>query len=143
MWAGQISAEISKHNLMEVAKTSGLLHVDTKRATLAHELLTTVLFKSAVKKNQMVLPVLQMCDIDVFLQLLRPTASAHSDLYLEFTYPDSSQISRDAGKMCAYRLAQIYTKQEITHPLINVDFVKKKYLEYLYREPKHLPFIKF
>lgn len=142
MWAGQISAEISKHNLMEVAKTSGLLHVDTRRATLAHELLTTVLFKSAIEKREMVFPVLQMCDIEVFIQLLRPTDNTHNDLYLEFPYTDSSQISRDAGKICAYRLAQIYTKQEITHPLMKVEFVKKKYYKYLYRKPKHLSFVK-
>lgn len=135
-WAGQISADITEHNLMDIAKSSGLLHVDTKRATLAHELLTTVLFKSAIENNEMVLPVLQMCDIDVFIQLLRPTDSTLSDLYLEFTWTDSSQISKDAGKKCAKRLAQKYTKQEITHPLMNVEFVKKKCSDYSKRDPK-------
>lgn len=137
-WSGQISADITKQNLTNIAKTSGLLHVDTKRATLAHELLTTVLFKPAIEKKEMVLPVIQNCDIDVFIQLLRPTDSTHSDLYLEFTYTDSSQPSKDAGKKCAYRLTQKYTKQEIVHPLMTVEFIKKKYLEYLYREPKYI-----
>lgn len=37
-WAGYISADITKHNLMELPKTSGLLQVENKRGTLAHEL---------------------------------------------------------------------------------------------------------
>lgn len=138
MWAGFISAEITKRNLMDVAKTSGLLHVNTKSATPAHELLTTILFKSAIEKRELILPVLQKCDIDVFIQLLRPTDSTHSDLYLEFTYTDSSEFSKDVGKMCSCRLIQKYSKQEKVHPLMTVELVKKKYIKYLYREPKCL-----
>lgn len=131
-WAGYISADITKHNLMELCKTSGLLQVENEIATLAHDLLTTVLLKTATENRDIFLPVLEVCDIDVFLQLLRPTVSTHSDLYLEFPDTYSSRYSRDAGKICAKRMVQVYEKQEITHPLMTVEFVNK----YLYRDPK-------
>uniref|UniRef100_K1PVV3 Novel STAND NTPase 3 domain-containing protein n=1 Tax=Magallana gigas TaxID=29159 RepID=K1PVV3_MAGGI len=137
-WAGEIYVDITKDNFMDLAKTSGLLQVENKRATLAHGLLTTVLFKSAMESEIIIKPVLQRCKIDVILQLLRPTDSTQSDLYLEFTYTESSQTSKNAGKLCAYRLAQICTKQEINHPLMKIEFVKKKCAEYLKRDPKQL-----
>lgn len=140
-WTGNISVEITKHNLMDLAKKSMLLQVYNKRATLAHELLTTVLFKAAADKIEIFLPVLEMCESDVFIQLLRPTDSTHSDLYFEYIN-DFSGFSKDVGKMCAYRLARKYKKQTTVHPLMTVENVMNKYIEYLKREPKHLPLIK-
>lgn len=145
-WAGQLSADITKHNLMDIVKSSGLLHVDTKRATLAHELLTTVLFKSLFKGaviDIFFLHVLQKCDRDVFLQLLRPTDSTPSDLYVDIMF-DKSDNSTSVGKMCAYKLAKIYPKSNITdnaHPLMKIELVEGKYYAYKYREPKNLPLI--
>lgn len=69
-WASHISVEITKHNLLNLAKTSCLIHVDNKIATLAHDLLTTVLFKCAAEKKEIFFPVLQLCQSDVFHQLL-------------------------------------------------------------------------
>nr|XP_034339446.1 uncharacterized protein LOC105341280 isoform X3 [Crassostrea gigas] len=141
-WAGFISVDITKHNLMQLSKTSGLLCVENKIATLAHELLTTVLFKCAAEKTLIFLPALQFCKIDVFLQLLRPTDSTHRDFYFEYIFNDCSNFSKDIGKMCAYRLAQEYKKHETAHPLMTVEIVKIKYVEYLKREPNFLRLIK-
>lgn len=137
-WAGHISAEITKHNLMDLAKTSCLLHVDNKIATLAHDLLTTVLFKCAAEQTEIFSPVLQLCQSDVFLQLLRPTSSTNSDFYFEYL-PDSK--NRDVGRMCTYRLARMDKKQEINHPLMEVELVKEKYAKYSIHSPKGLAVI--
>lgn len=132
---GHISAEITKPNLMDLAKTSCLLHVENKIATLAHDLLTTVLFKCAAEKTEIFSPVLQLCQSDVFLQLLRPAGSTDSDLYFEYL-PDVK--NRNVGKMCTYRLACMYKNQEINHPLMAVELVKDKYAKYLTHNPKGL-----
>lgn len=129
-WAGEISADISKQTLMDLTKTSGFLQVDNKRATLAHELLTTVLMKSVAGTREISLPVFKMCKRDVFLQLLRPTDSTNSDLYVEYRN-DLSKQSKYEGKMCAYRLAEIYKEQETAHPLMTVELVKERYQKYL------------
>lgn len=107
IWAGCISADITKHNLKAFFKTSCLVQVENKKATFAHELLTTALLKTATANRCtcIFIPLVEMCDVDVFLQHLRPTDSTNSDLYLEFTYNYSSQISRNLGKICAYKLA--------------------------------------
>lgn len=96
---------------------------------------TTALFKSVAERIHIFLPVLQVCNSDVFLQLLRPSDGSHSDLYYKYIYM-LSKLSRDVGKTCAYRLACIYTKQEIAHPLMSVELVKDKYIQYLQHEPK-------
>nr|XP_034338180.1 uncharacterized protein LOC105324417 [Crassostrea gigas]XP_034338181.1 uncharacterized protein LOC105324417 [Crassostrea gigas] len=137
-WVGVISLDITKHNLIQLSKTSGLFRVENKIATLAHELLTTVLFKCAAEKKEILLPVLQLCKIDVFLQLLRPTDSTHRDFYFEYTFNDCSEFSKRIGKMCAYRLSQKYKNHEIAHPLMTVEIVKNRYVAYLKREPKLL-----
>lgn len=130
-WAGLISEHISKHNVMNLAKISGLLQVKNKIVTFAHELLTTALFKSVAEEFQIFLPVIQMCDRNVFLQLLRPsdTCNTHGDLHCEYLYNnDGSRRIRDVGRMCAFRLANNYKKQEeIKHPLMAIDFVKDQY----------------
>lgn len=134
-WAGHISAEIAEHNLMDLAKTSCLFHVENKIAILAHDLLTTVLFKCAAERTEIFFPVLQLCQSDVFLQLLRPTGSTYSDLYFEYL-PDVK--NRDVGRMCTYRLARMYKKQEIDHPMMAVELVKEKYVRYSTHNPKGL-----
>lgn len=85
-------------------------------------MLTTALFKPAGERIHIFLPVLQVCDSDVFLQLLRPSDGSQIDLYYKYNY-DLSKLSRDVGKMCAYRLVCIYTKQEIALPLMSVEIV--------------------
>lgn len=137
-WAGYIFAEITKHTLMDLAKTSCLLLVDNKIATLAHDLLTTVLFKCAAEQTEIFFPVLQLCQSDVFLQLLRPTSSTNSDLYFEYL-PDLK--NKDVGRMCTYRLARMDKKQEINHPLMVVELVKEKFAKYSTHNPKGLSLI--
>lgn len=144
-WAGCIGAEISKRNVMSLAKSSGLLQVKNKIVTLAHELLTTALLKSVADEFCILLPVIQKCDINVFLQLLRPsdTCNTHGDLYFEYLYNNDERSSNSyVGRMCAYRLGVNYKIQEIKHPLMAVDFVKCKYLTYLKRAPKTLILIR-
>lgn len=144
-WAGCIGAEISKRNVMSLAKSSGLLQVKNKVVTLAHELLTTALLKSVADEFCILLPVIQKCDINVFLQLLRPsdTCNTHGDLYFEYLYNNDERSSNIyVGRMCAYRLGVNYKIQEIKHPLMAVDFVKCKYLTYLKRAPKTLILIR-
>nr|XP_034339418.1 uncharacterized protein LOC117693156 isoform X4 [Crassostrea gigas] len=140
-WAGLMSVEMTKNNLNELAKTSGFVKVNDNTASLVHELLTTVLIKSASESRVLVLPVLQMCKSDVVIQLLRPPGSTHNDLYLEYLN-ETNEHSKNIGKMCAYRLAKIYEKQGITHPLVTVELVHEKYVEYLKREPKELSLIR-
>lgn len=132
--AGSISVDISKRNVMNLAKISSLLKVKNQIVTLAHELLTTALLKSVADEFHIFLPVIQICDRNVFLQLLRPsdTRNTHGDLYCEYLYNnDGSRKIRDVGIMCAFRLANNYKKQEeIKHPLMAIDFVKDEYLDY-------------
>lgn len=139
-WAGKINAKITKQNLMDLAKTSGLLQVENTKATLAHELLTTALFKSANKSPTLFLPVLEVCKRDVILQILRPTGSTSVDLYFEYEY-DGSNHSRDILKMGAYRFAIFYQQRDVKHPMMKVELFKDKYSEYLRRKPGDLSFI--
>lgn len=136
-WSQQIYADITKHYLMDLAKTSDLVQVDTNIVTLGHELLTVVLFKSIVDTKEIFLPVLQNCESDVFLQLLRPTGSTCSDIFYEYTCTDDEN-SRDIGKMCAFRLAGIYYYRENSHPLMTVQLIREKYCHYLRKYPKWL-----
>lgn len=99
------------------------------------------MIKSASESEVLVLPVLQMCKNDVIIQLLRPAGSTHNYLYLEYMN-NANELSKNIGKMCAYRLANIYEKQGITHPLVTVELVREKYVEYLKREPKELSWIR-
>lgn len=127
---------------MNLAKISSLLQVKNKIVTLAHELLTTALFKSVADDFQIFLPVIQLCDRNVFFQLLRPsdTCNIHGDLYCEYLYNNggSSRIG-DVRRWCAFRLADNYKKQEeIKNPLMAIDFVKDRYLYYLNRQPNKL-----
>lgn len=52
---------------MNIVKIFGLFYVDIKRVILVYELLIIVLFKFVIEKKEMVLLVIQNCDIDVFI----------------------------------------------------------------------------
>lgn len=79
-WAREISANITRDNLMVLLKTSGFIQFENERLTLAHELLTIALFKY-IKRPSSSLSVLQMRKSDV-VQLSRPFDSIgiHTDL---------------------------------------------------------------
>lgn len=114
-WAGFISVHISKRNVMNLAKISDLIQVKNKIVTLTHELLTTALFRSVADEFHIFLQVIQMCDRNVFLQLLRPsdTCNTHGDLHCEYLYDnDGSRRIRDVGRMCAFRLANNYKNKK-------------------------------
>lgn len=55
---------------------------------------------------------------------------------------DLSKLSRNVEKMFAYRLACIFTKQEIVHPLMSEELIKDEYIHYLQHEPKYIPLIR-
>lgn len=121
----QYTDHISAQILMNLAETSGLLQVENKVVTLAHELLTVTLLKSAAALIDNFLPVLEMCDSDIFLQLLRPADGPPSDLYVEYMF-DESTYSKSVIKMCADKLAKKYKTENITHPLMKIELVGKK-----------------
>lgn len=62
-------------------------------------------------------------------------------LNVECMYDKSDYNSINFRKMCAYRLAKIYKKEEIAHPLVKIQLVEEKCHAYLYRKPTNLPLI--
>lgn len=136
-WAVHISADITKDSLA-IAAASGYVKVDNNKATLAHDILTNVLFKSVAETEKCLSPVVKNSEVDMMLQLFRPPGTTHSDLYCDFMDVNKDETLRQIGKEFVYRYAFKYQKQCKDHPLLTMDFVNEKYISYLKAPPKHI-----
>lgn len=124
---------------MELPKKSGLLQVKNKRVTLAHEFLTAAVFKSAAEGFNTFFYQFFKCVIVMYSSNFETFRWLSFEFYYKYNY-DLSKLLRDIGKICAYRLASIYTKQEMAHTLMSIELVKDKYIQYLQHEPKDIHF---
>ncbi|XP_065934550.1 uncharacterized protein [Magallana gigas] len=130
-WAAHISADITKDSF-KIAAASGYVKIDNNKATLAHDILTDVLFKSVAETGKYLLPTVQNSEVDMMLQLFRPPGTTHSDLYCDFLDENKDETSRSIGKEFVYRYASKYQKQLKDHAskyqkqlkLLTISFVK-------------------
>ncbi|XP_065934540.1 uncharacterized protein [Magallana gigas] len=133
----QIDGDITKENLQKNALTSGYVHVETNRATLAHDILTMVLFKSTAEADIFFTPVVLNCSDDIIIQLLRPAGSIYSDFYCEFEDVNKESPYYKSRKVCVYRLVCKFKENEKNHPLMTKEFVRHKYEKYMTQTPKY------
>lgn len=133
----QIDADITKENLQKNALTSGYVHVETNRATLAHDILTMVLFKSTAEADIFFTPVVLNCSDDIIIQLLRPAGNIYSDFYCEFEDVNKESPYYKSRKVCVYRLVCKFKENEKNHPLMTKEFVRHKYEKYMTQTPKY------
>lgn len=134
-WAGHISADITKNALARISSTSGYVLFEAKTATLAHDILTTVIYKSTAKMHEYLLPVVQNSKVDMLLQLLRPPGSYHNDLFCDFIDVHKSREFKTIGKLFVHRYASKYRENDMCHSLQTIYFVREKYLKY--KDPQH------
>lgn len=102
---------------------------------IAHELFSIVLFKSVTEtavqsELNIYLKLMQQCKDDIIVQLLRPV---DNDISCKFVDVSKSDLHKEVGKACVYRLAHIYKIPDADHPLMAVDFLTEKYKKYLNR----------
>lgn len=139
-WIREKSKDITKDAIEEIFTTSGYVYFEANTATLAHDILTIALFKSAAKADEYLVRVVENCEVDMMLQLLRPPGTAHNDLYCDFmdVYDMDNSNQRTIAKIFVYRYASKYREIKMVHPLLTMEFVKEKYLNYIKRPPKHI-----
>lgn len=138
-WSREIGKNITKDAITKMFTTSGCVYVEDNTASLAHDILTIVLFKSAAEADEYSLRVVENCDVDVMLQLLRFPGTAHNDLYCDFMDVNKKKIpnQRTMAKEFVYRFASKYRNIEMEHPLFMIWFVREKYPKYLKGLTKH------
>lgn len=136
-WAGEIGVDITKHALKKISNTSGYVLVENQAATLAHDILTIILFRSAAEREEYLLPVVMKSELDMMLQLLRPPGTPDNDFKCDFMDVNKKNQYRTIGKEFVYRYASNYGENEMLHPLFATDFVKRKYAHYLKQPPKN------
>ncbi|XP_065934553.1 uncharacterized protein [Magallana gigas] len=137
-WAGEISVDITKHALEKISNTNAYVLVETQAATLAHDILTIVLFRFAAENEEYLLPVVMNSELDMMLQLWRPPAGTpDNDFECDFMDVNKNVKYRTIGKEFVYRYASNYRENEMLHPLFAIDFVKRKYALYSKHPPKH------
>lgn len=128
-WIRETSADITKDAITKMFTTSGYVYVEDNTASLAHDILTIALFKSAAEADEYLLRVVENCDVDVMLQLFRSPGTAHNDLYCDFMDVNKKKISnqRTMAKEFVCRFASKYRNIEMVHPLFKIEFVSEKY----------------
>uniref|UniRef100_A0A8W8JTH5 DZIP3-like HEPN domain-containing protein n=1 Tax=Magallana gigas TaxID=29159 RepID=A0A8W8JTH5_MAGGI len=139
-WIRETDADITKDAITKMFTTSGCVYVEDNTASLAHDILTIALFKSAAEADEYLLRVVENCDVDVMLQLLRSPGTAHNDLCCDFMDVNNKKRSnhRKMAKEFVYRFASKYRDIKMVHPLFKIKFVSEKYSKYV----KDLPNIK-
>nr|XP_034339424.1 uncharacterized protein LOC105339430 isoform X4 [Crassostrea gigas] len=132
-WSREIGKDITKDAITKMFTTSGCVYVEDNTASLAHDILTIALFKSAAEADEYLLRVVENCDVDVMLQLFRSPGTAHNDLYCDFMDVNKKKIpnQRTMAKEFVYRFASKYRNIEMVHPLFKTEFVSEKYPKYL------------
>ncbi|XP_065934555.1 uncharacterized protein [Magallana gigas] len=136
--AGMISIDIKHNTLENIISQHGFTFIQgedkEKSETLAHDILTIVLFKSASEEHETFMPVAQKCKVDIIIQLLRPANGTYGNLCCEFNGAASkSDKFRDCGKECVFQLARKYNVPEgqVNHPFKSEEIFKDKYKKYL------------
>lgn len=125
-WDGEIISKISKETLNEMANTSCFIRVENTTASLAHEILTIILFKFTAESNSRFLPVVKNCKVDLMLQILRPKNSFHCDLYCDVMDVSKKSEFKFAGKIFLDILAS-NGALDVAHPLRSIKWVRINY----------------
>lgn len=120
----ETSSKISKETFNEMANTSGFIRVENNTASLAHEILTMVLFKFTAESNSRFLPVVKNCKVDFMLQILRPKNSFRCTLYCDFMDVSKKSEFKSAGKIFLDSLAS-NRALDVAHPLRSIKWVCK------------------
>lgn len=138
-WIRETSADITTDAITKMFTTSGYVYVEDNTASLAHDILTIALFKSAAEADEYLLRVVENCDVDVMLQLFRSPGTAHNDLYCDFMDLNKKKIpnQRTMAKEFVNRFASKYRDIKMVHPLFKIDFVSEKYPKYSKGLTKH------
>ncbi|XP_052713970.1 uncharacterized protein LOC128187594 [Crassostrea angulata] len=139
--AGMISIDITNNTLENIVSQSGFTCIQgedkEKRETLAHDMLTIVVFKSAAETIETFLPVAQKCKVDIIIQLLRPANGTYGNLYCEFNGAANKNYKfRDCGKFCVFQLVRKYAQEgQVHHPFKSEEIFKEKCKRYVENEP--------
>lgn len=127
-WTGDVEASVSLNTLNNLCKQKvGYIQIEQKHASLIHDILAIALFKSASEDRKNFLPVLQYCNKNVLLELVRPAGCNH-----EF-YTSLVKINdefRECGKVFVYRLTSYWSK-DWEHPLQPIALFREKSQKYL------------
>lgn len=127
IWAEQMSSYVTKEEIEKIAVNSGYIQLEGKKATLAHEILSMVLFQSANDAPELLFPIIQNCEDDIITQLLRPQSCMYDDLYCKLIDVNKNSPFFKCGKAYVWRLALKYPVPETNHPLLILEFAKRKY----------------
>lgn len=139
-WAINNSADLTLQALEKMVISSPIKCIEgvNRKATIAHELFSVVIFKSVAETtglSQLYLHVTQHIKVDILIQLLRPTDYCQNDIFCEFVDVTKYDLRRQVGKTCIYRIARTYKIPKVNHPLMTIEFAEKKYSKYLGKEP--------
>lgn len=136
-WGGTISEDITKDSFEKIARKSSYVQVDKSKITLAHDILTIPLYKSAAERHEYLMPLVKNFEIGIKLQFLRPPDTCHNNIYCNFIDVNRNDSFKTIGKEFVYRYASSHQGGKINHPLLTIDFVKERYCKHLNRSPKH------
>ncbi|XP_062573849.1 uncharacterized protein LOC134235715 [Saccostrea cucullata] len=140
-WAGTVDAFLTKDAFQNVAKMSGFVRVENGVEKLSHEVLTIALFKAAASVEEVFLPVVQHCEIEILLQLIRPNeySNINTEFTYSFAYPQANKTQvRNIGKRLVKRFADAFKADwdNMKHPLKDHAFFKEKFERYLSNDPR-------
>ncbi|XP_062569822.1 uncharacterized protein LOC134231871 [Saccostrea cucullata] len=139
-WIGSINAFLTKESLQKTATNlPGFVRVENGSVTLRHEVLNIALLKATAYADTDFLPVVQKCDLEILLQLMRPAESGNTEFSCCFAYPEPDNTKyRNIGKFLVKRFADAFKTnwENMEHPLKKHDFFVKKYKRYLSSNPK-------
>ncbi|XP_061196637.1 uncharacterized protein LOC133204911 [Saccostrea echinata] len=138
-WAGTLDPYLNEEALTNTAsKMPWLIRVDNGVETLYHEVLTIALFKATAHDEMLFLPVVQNCEIEILLQLMRPTDSFNTEFSCGFANPKKNTQARIIGKHLVKRFADKFMSKwdSIEHPLKHHELFEAKFDHYKTITPK-------
>ncbi|XP_062581664.1 uncharacterized protein LOC134243425 isoform X2 [Saccostrea cucullata] len=139
-WAISINAFVSKEYLQKTASNfPGFIRFENGSVTLRHEVLNIALLKATSHVDADFLPVVQKCELEFLLQLMRPAGSGNTEFSCCFPYPEKGNTKyRKIGKFLVKRFADSFKTnwESMEHPLKKHEFFVEKYTRYLTSNPK-------
>ncbi|XP_061196635.1 uncharacterized protein LOC133204910 [Saccostrea echinata] len=138
-WAGSLEANLTRNTLQNIAtKMSGFFRVENGVTTISHEVLTIALFRATSYVETVFLPVIQNCEIEILLQLMRPSESSNTEFSCGFPNPEKNTQNRNICKFIVKRFADAFKSDwgSMEHPLKHHTLFEEKFSRYVTSKPK-------